>query len=141
MKTLFYSLIIIVTFISCSKNENDIQTNPNLIGKWQVVEKALLYTDVIDPNNPIDSSWKPVTAGYTYQFNKNGTFSSTEFTEKINGTYTIDKNNEIKLISKSTDVYNNPLYKITIENNTPTQLTLKVSGGFEENNYNFKRIN
>jgi hypothetical protein len=140
MKTLFYSLIIIVTFISCSKNDNDIQTNPNLIGKWQLVEKALLYTDEIDSNNPIDNSWKPVTAGYTYQFNKNGTFSSTEFTEKINGTYTIDKNNEIKLISNSTAVHNYSFDKITIENNTPTQLTLKRLGVFVGNNYKFKRM-
>jgi hypothetical protein len=112
-------LTILLLQLSCTKNDTALDTLTNqIIGEWQISE-ALWWP------NP----WTTVPDGYTYTFSRDGSFTSTRFTECGNGTYNI-AGDELSLIFGCADFnvwFESPnnafVYKIEFEDLTTATLT------------------
>lgn len=85
MKKIFLSLIAIISFYSCSQNENTEKENLSLIGSWKLIE-------TYNSDGGSTPSWKSVENGYTYSFKSDGSFTSNRFSECTKGNYTISYN-------------------------------------------------
>ena len=78
-------IILVVSFISCSIDNEEGKVENSLIGTWQLVQ-AFEYSEA-GPGN-----WNQVEDGYTYTFSQNGDFYSTRFEECTSGTFSTDSN-------------------------------------------------
>lgn len=87
MKNMFLILSIFFFTTGCSEEETTQQENA-IYGTWKLIE---IYQSDGDSN----PQWTTVDSGYTYTFNKDGTFSSTRFTECTSGTYEVSSNSII----------------------------------------------
>jgi hypothetical protein len=140
MKNIIYTIVLLVLILSCSKNEEE--ANPKLIGHWQMVEEAILFTDIINIENPIDKSWHSVDNGYKIIFKKDNSFTSTQFGRPSYGTYTMINDSIVKLDHSEFD----ELFLI-VSNNSNQFLHLRHTSTnefpvvyFESHQYKLKRI-
>lgn len=87
MKTIYLILIAVISFTSCSENENQLRNDNDrkIIGQWQLIE-------VYESNGGSINQWNSVDNGYLYTFNINGTFTSSRFSECSTGNYSITDN-------------------------------------------------
>jgi hypothetical protein len=96
MKKIIVLLLVSILVINCSDNDSNNQSEAlkqAIQGKWQLTGN--LYFDV-EGSNPFQF-FHPVTNGYHYQFNLDGSFTSDEMANFTGGTYTIDSQNVITL--------------------------------------------
>jgi hypothetical protein len=115
LKIITFTILLIQ--LSCAKNDTSLDTLTNQItGEWQ------LTTRLIDSGNgPI---WVDIDDGYTYTFDRNGSFTSTRFTDCDYGTYSVN-GDELNLIFGCPDFtvwFESPndafVDRIEFENNT-----------------------
>ncbi len=81
MKNLILILVLIVMSCSSDNNDNKSGTNNRMIGTWRLVETYIGTGDLST------TQWETVENGYTYSFNRDGTFSSSRFSECESGAY------------------------------------------------------
>jgi hypothetical protein len=96
MKKSILLLLFAVLTLNCSDNDSKTEQHPLMValeGKWQLTGN--LYFDV-EASDPFQF-FHPVTNGYRYQFNLDGSFTSDEMANFTGGTYTIDSQNVITL--------------------------------------------
>jgi hypothetical protein len=88
MKTIYLILIAILSIqTSCSTDNNDVDIQKKIIGKWQVIE---WYASQGGPG-----SWQTIEDGFYYQFNENGTVESDIY--NCIGNYSIQEDMEYNL--------------------------------------------
>lgn len=74
MKNLILLFSLILSFSSCSQNEEEKINDNSIFGTWKLIE-------VYSSDGGSNPQWKPVVNGYTYTFNLDGTFTSNRFSE------------------------------------------------------------
>ena len=115
MKKLFPISILLLSLISCARNNNSSPT-PSIIAKWK-------QTALYNSNGGSSPAWQQVTNGYTIEFFNNGTFTSTKHSECAAGNYTVSASNKINMTYTCAGFTNS--YLEEIEANTNTELILK----------------
>ncbi|MFC7357503.1 lipocalin family protein [Jejudonia soesokkakensis] len=86
MKKLSLLLLLSIFIVSCASEDKTLEfTADNLIGTWKLVEA---YADPGDGSG----TYQPVTNGYTFTLNSDGTFTSERISECESGTYSIQEN-------------------------------------------------
>ncbi|MCF6296335.1 MAG: hypothetical protein L3J25_11690 [Flavobacteriaceae bacterium] len=81
MKNLILS-VLVISLISCTKNERIIDQNTKMIGTWQLIE-------IFESEGASNPQWTEIENGYTYTFNSDNSFISNRFLECTNGIYTV----------------------------------------------------
>ena len=84
MKNLILLFSLILSFSSCSQNEEEKINDNSIVGTWKLIEG---FVNTSMENN---GEWKPIENGYYYTFNPNGTFVSNRFGDCSEGTYLLD---------------------------------------------------
>ncbi|WP_066225057.1 hypothetical protein [Formosa haliotis] len=82
MKNLIIFLSIILSFNSCSQNDEIIKKSNSIVGTWKLIE-------TYESNGGNNPQWTTISDGYTYIFTKNGKFTSNRFSECTDGSYSI----------------------------------------------------
>lgn len=144
MKKLFYLLatVAVVAFVGCSKEDDGelapgqlARTPENIAGTWKA------YKEFFEDND--GSGWIPLTDQHTFTFDKNGSFSWTEYgeygTDILTGYYKITGNNlDLDFTGIEDD------YKHTIESLTESELVIiwEVIGDeeHEKDHYYYQRV-
>ncbi|MCX2839923.1 hypothetical protein OQ279_17490 [Salinimicrobium sp. MT39] len=85
LKKIAFYIILGVSFISCSDDDEEVKEKDSLIGTWQLVQTYA--NSGAGPGN-----WNEVEDGYTYTFLQNGDFYSTRFDECTSGTFSTESN-------------------------------------------------
>ncbi|WP_445731196.1 hypothetical protein [Mariniflexile sp.] len=80
MKNLILLFSIILSFSSCSQNDEGKIDNISIVGTWKLIE-------VYSSDGGSQPRWFSVDNGYTYTFESNGTFNSTRFSECQTGKF------------------------------------------------------
>ena len=132
MKAIIFLSIFLLGLTSCSKDENE--TPPSISGSWKL-------TEIYSSDGGSNSGWHPVTNGYTYQFNSNGTFTSNRFSECNTGTYTLTSANEVKLVYTCSSFPNSYIEKIKSLTNSELILEPTYMNCDEGCNVKLTRIN
>lgn len=83
MKNLILLFSLILSFSSCSQNEEEKINDNSIVGTWELIES---FVNTSMENN---GEWKPIENGYIYTFNLDGTFYSNKFPECTQGTYNL----------------------------------------------------
>ena len=97
MKNISLLLLLLTTFISCSKSEteeeNTIPIPQELLGSWEF--KGYFSHDIHDENGPV---FFPVTNGSSViTFNNNNTFNQVLNNYLYSGTFTITNDNKLTM--------------------------------------------
>ena len=133
-KTLIFSIFILV-FIGCS-NSNNIETTKKeenlLIGTWKLIESKN------SDGGATPTDWTVLTDAYDMSLNQNNTFTSTQYTNCSNGTYT--KINEKVILTFSCSTVSSPK-EFIISSNNINELILRDLSCFEECSLKFKKLN
>lgn len=84
MKTIYLILVAMISFSSCTEDENQLRTQNDrkVNGQWQLIE-------VYESNGGSINQWNTVENGYLYTFNADGTFTSSRFSECSSGNYIV----------------------------------------------------
>ena len=137
MKKLLLMLAICFFILGCSEEETK-QQEQSIYGTWKLIE-------IYQSDGGSNPQWSNVDTSYTYTFNKDGTFSTTRFTECTQGTY--DKsNNSITLDYRcngfNTGIENPPgtFVERYIFENAHLILTPSYLNCFEGCDYKFEKI-
>lgn len=88
MKNLILIFSIILSFNSCSQNDENKTDNNSIVGTWKVIE--ILSSDGGSP-----LLWHTIENGSTYTFYSNGVIKSSKFSCDVSGRYTIINSNLI----------------------------------------------
>ncbi|WP_176328520.1 MULTISPECIES: lipocalin family protein [Arenibacter] len=86
MKNIILLFTIIISFSSCSQNDENQKNENSIYGTWKLVE--IYGSD--GGNSP---QWNPVNNGYTYTFNSDNSFASNRFSECSTGMYELTSSN------------------------------------------------
>lgn len=78
MKNLIFLLSIVLSFNSCSQNDENSKNENSIYGTWKLVA---VYSNVGNGEN----NWNSVENGYTYIINADNSFESTKYNECSSG--------------------------------------------------------
>ena len=90
MKNLILLFSLILSFSSCSQNEEEKINDNSIVGTWKLIEK-------IESGNDGLPIWKPVsdTQSYTYTFYEKGLITNSRY--NCNGTYVFNSSNSLHI--------------------------------------------
>ncbi|PCI34200.1 MAG: hypothetical protein COB60_06615 [Flavobacteriaceae bacterium] len=86
MKNLILLFSIILSFNSCSQNEEEKNSDNSIVGTWKLIE-------VYSSDGGSNPQWKLVENGYIYTFKIDGTFTSNRFSECSIGKFELNNSN------------------------------------------------
>lgn len=89
MKKLSLLLLFFILVVSCDSEDKTLEfTEANLTGTWKLVEA---YADPGDGSG----TFQPVSDGYSFSLNSDGTFTSERISECSSGTFSIKEKDKI----------------------------------------------
>lgn len=88
MKNLILLCSVILSFNSCSQNDENKTNNNSIVGTWKLIE---FYSS----DGGSTPQWHTVENGYTYTFYSNGIIKSNKFS--CDGKYTISNSNTMHI--------------------------------------------
>jgi len=88
MKSLVLLFSIVLSFSSCSQNDERENLYDSIIGTWKL-------TEVLSSDGGSNPQWVKIENGYTYTFNKDSSFISNRFDECQSGNFSISSDHLI----------------------------------------------
>ncbi|WP_445731197.1 hypothetical protein [Mariniflexile sp.] len=88
MKNLILLFSIILSFSSCSQNDEGKRDNNSIIGAWKLVE-------IYSSDGGSNPQWNQINNGFTYTFYNNGDVKSSKF--NCDGKYKINTSNSLHI--------------------------------------------